>query len=326
VIVSAKRAGSYEERTCLRSFEGASTRRSAMPGVACERCSGTARVVVYVYPRAKFRRGSVPRDPPRAGASAMGLRFTCVAGWGGRGNTRSRCWMRTPRRKIRVGFKDSGIHRLATWWTDLWSSRSLAQKTRLGTLVVMLWRRWCCRVVVVTEGASQQDRGLGRMSQRTAAWVAWCVCRKPSARGFRSGAHLFRLVDSAAQRVDSVARPGRLLGGCPRRTSPRRPHRLAAPGEPLRMVVARIRLELNPHRGIGILRGLLPIGGAGIVTLSAGGKRDAGGVGMGGGDNAVALPVAAVPHGAPAIAALASPSVDRFGGGSDGRYPRLILG
>jgi hypothetical protein len=81
----------------------------------------------------------------------------------------------TPR-KIRVGFKDSGIHRLATWWTDLWSSRSLAQKTRLGTLVVMLWRRWCCRVVVVTEGASQQDRGLGRMSQCTAAWVAWCVC------------------------------------------------------------------------------------------------------------------------------------------------------
>ena len=105
----------------------------------------------------------------------MGLRFTCVAGWGG-----SRKYAvplldaHTPR-KIRVGFKDSGIHRLATWWTDLWRSRSLAQKTRLGTLVVMLWRRWC-RVVVVTEGASQQDRGLGRMSQRTAAWVAWSVC------------------------------------------------------------------------------------------------------------------------------------------------------
>ena len=146
----------------------------------------------------------------------------------------------------------------------------------------------------------------------------------PVTRGFRSGAYRSGLVDSAAQGVDFVARPGRLLGGCPRRTSPRRPHRLAAPREPLWMVVARIRLELNPHRGIGILRSLLPISGAGSVARSSGGKRDAGGVGMGGGDSAVALPVAAVPHGSPAIAALASPSMDRFGGGSDGRYSRPI--
>ena len=51
MIVAATEAGSYEERTCLRCFEGRvyDVRRD------CERCSGTARVVVYVYPRPKRR-------------------------------------------------------------------------------------------------------------------------------------------------------------------------------------------------------------------------------------------------------------------------------
>jgi hypothetical protein len=46
VIVDASRAGSYEERTCLRCFEGRvyDIRRGAW--VVCERCSGTTRVVV----------------------------------------------------------------------------------------------------------------------------------------------------------------------------------------------------------------------------------------------------------------------------------------
>ena len=55
MIVAATRAGSYEERTCLRCFEGRvyDTQRGAW--VACERCSGTARVLVYVYTRPKCR-------------------------------------------------------------------------------------------------------------------------------------------------------------------------------------------------------------------------------------------------------------------------------
>jgi hypothetical protein len=55
-IVAATRAGSsYEVRTCSRCFEGRvfDTQRGAW--VACERCSGTARVVVYLYPKLKRR-------------------------------------------------------------------------------------------------------------------------------------------------------------------------------------------------------------------------------------------------------------------------------
>jgi hypothetical protein len=55
VIVAAKRAGSYEERVCLRCFEGRMYDAQRGAWVACERCSGTARVVVYVYPRPKIR-------------------------------------------------------------------------------------------------------------------------------------------------------------------------------------------------------------------------------------------------------------------------------
>jgi hypothetical protein len=53
VIVVATVAGSYEERTCLRCFEGRVYDPQRDAWVACERCAGTARVVVYVYPKPK---------------------------------------------------------------------------------------------------------------------------------------------------------------------------------------------------------------------------------------------------------------------------------
>ena len=46
---------SYEERTCLRCFEGRVYDIERNAWVACERCSGTARVVVYLYPKLKRR-------------------------------------------------------------------------------------------------------------------------------------------------------------------------------------------------------------------------------------------------------------------------------
>jgi len=55
VIVAAKRAGSYEERTCMRCLEGRVYDMERGAWVACERCSGTARVVVYLYPKLKRR-------------------------------------------------------------------------------------------------------------------------------------------------------------------------------------------------------------------------------------------------------------------------------
>jgi DNA-directed RNA polymerase subunit RPC12/RpoP len=55
VIVAATESGSYEERTCLRCFEGRVYDMQRDAWVACERCSGTARLVVYVYPKPKRR-------------------------------------------------------------------------------------------------------------------------------------------------------------------------------------------------------------------------------------------------------------------------------
>ena len=51
--MAAKRAGSYEERTCLRCFEGRAFDVQQEAWVACERCSSSGRVVVYVYPKLK---------------------------------------------------------------------------------------------------------------------------------------------------------------------------------------------------------------------------------------------------------------------------------
>jgi hypothetical protein len=55
VIVAATTAGSYEERTCMRCFEGRVYDIERGAWVACERCSGTGRVVVYLYPKIKRR-------------------------------------------------------------------------------------------------------------------------------------------------------------------------------------------------------------------------------------------------------------------------------
>jgi hypothetical protein len=55
VIVVATEAGFYEERTCLRCFAGRVYDAQGGAWVACEQCSGTSRVVVYVYPKLKRR-------------------------------------------------------------------------------------------------------------------------------------------------------------------------------------------------------------------------------------------------------------------------------
>ena len=51
MIVVAKRAGSYEERICLRCLDGRVYDVERGAWVACERCSGSGRVVVYLYPK-----------------------------------------------------------------------------------------------------------------------------------------------------------------------------------------------------------------------------------------------------------------------------------
>jgi hypothetical protein len=55
VIVATATAGSYEERTCMRCFGGRVYDMQRGAWVACERCLGTARVVVYLYPKLKGR-------------------------------------------------------------------------------------------------------------------------------------------------------------------------------------------------------------------------------------------------------------------------------
>jgi PHP family Zn ribbon phosphoesterase len=53
MIVVAPRAGSYEERTCSRCFEGRVYDEQRGAWMACERCSGTGQVMVYLYPKPK---------------------------------------------------------------------------------------------------------------------------------------------------------------------------------------------------------------------------------------------------------------------------------
>ena len=55
MIVADTKAGSYEERICLRCFAGRVYDMEGGAWVACERCSGTARVVVYLYPKLNRR-------------------------------------------------------------------------------------------------------------------------------------------------------------------------------------------------------------------------------------------------------------------------------
>jgi hypothetical protein len=53
--VAATTAGSYEERSCMRCFEGRVYDIERDAWVACERCAGTGRVMVYLYPKLKYR-------------------------------------------------------------------------------------------------------------------------------------------------------------------------------------------------------------------------------------------------------------------------------
>jgi hypothetical protein len=56
MIVATTREDSYEERrTCMRCFEGRVYDIERGGWMACERCSGTGRVVVYVYPKPTHR-------------------------------------------------------------------------------------------------------------------------------------------------------------------------------------------------------------------------------------------------------------------------------
>jgi hypothetical protein len=55
MVVAAKRAGSYEERTCLRCFEGRVYDIERGAWVARKRCSGAGLVVVYLYPKLNRR-------------------------------------------------------------------------------------------------------------------------------------------------------------------------------------------------------------------------------------------------------------------------------
>ena len=53
--MATTRWGSYEERPCLRCFVGRVYDMQRGAWVTCERCSGTARVLVYVYPKLGHR-------------------------------------------------------------------------------------------------------------------------------------------------------------------------------------------------------------------------------------------------------------------------------
>ena len=55
MIVAATRADSYEERACSRYFQGRVYDTERGTWLACERCSGTERVVVYLYPKLNRR-------------------------------------------------------------------------------------------------------------------------------------------------------------------------------------------------------------------------------------------------------------------------------
>ena len=54
-LVAATRWGCYQERTCMRCFEGRVCDVQRGQWVACERCSGSGRVMVYLYPKLKRR-------------------------------------------------------------------------------------------------------------------------------------------------------------------------------------------------------------------------------------------------------------------------------
>ena len=82
MIVAAIEAGSYEERTCLRCYEGRVYDMQRGAWVACEQCSGTARWWSTSTLSRSAVHASAASDPLRGGVLAMGLRLSCVAGRG----------------------------------------------------------------------------------------------------------------------------------------------------------------------------------------------------------------------------------------------------
>src|SRR5215208_2190715 len=55
IVATTRGGGSYEERTCSRCFEGRVYDMERGAWVACERCSGSGLVMVYLYPKLKRR-------------------------------------------------------------------------------------------------------------------------------------------------------------------------------------------------------------------------------------------------------------------------------
>ena len=55
MIVSATEQGSYEDRECLRCYEGHKYDVERGAWVECRTCCGSGQAVVYVYPKPKRR-------------------------------------------------------------------------------------------------------------------------------------------------------------------------------------------------------------------------------------------------------------------------------
>jgi hypothetical protein len=97
----------------MRCFEGRMFDMQRGAWVACQRCSGSGRVVVYLYLSQSAVHGSPARDPLRAGVLLPGLRFFRVAGWGWVVENRDRvAECAHPFEKSTPGFKDASIHGL----------------------------------------------------------------------------------------------------------------------------------------------------------------------------------------------------------------------
>jgi hypothetical protein len=67
----------------MRCFEGRVYDVQCGAWVACERCLGSGRVVVYVYPKLKHPHGNAASTSLRAGALLPGPRLLVLRGGGG---------------------------------------------------------------------------------------------------------------------------------------------------------------------------------------------------------------------------------------------------
>ena len=181
-------------------------------------------------------------------------------------------------------------------------------------------QEWCCdrRGTAAKASHRRDEYSYGRLASLVG------VRRDPIDPGVVAVADRPRLVNAAAARGDTVARSGRLLGGTHRFTHLRRPHRITPSPQPLRMALARVRVWPRPSASRGVLRRLRACGEAGI----AGGSPDdlppagAGGAGVA---YPRALPLAAVPNWAAAVATLAFLGLDRDHVGDGATVPRSFL-